>query len=325
MLLAMVILKLGSWAITMLPDFVDSEKDKMLELIASRINNKRSYAISRCIEEMCCFENYAVSRFGDEATCEGIRYRKLSRHYRKVLQESPIELFYCGSASRKKVCDFLRDVFSTLPRGELQDDIGTEIRMNAIESQPRTFVEEMEVAQTNLVIGWRLGECMENPDFPALYVFNELFGGSPSSRLFMNVREKLSLCYYASSLMDLRKGILLASAGVKKENCEAAREEIYTQLEAIQNGDFTEEDLETAKSGVISDLRSIPDTQIALESFWLTQAVTGADFGPLELAELIREVTKEQIIELASCVDCDMVYILQNAADTEMEEEDDKN
>ena len=303
----------------LLPSYVDSEREKLLDLISARMNNKRSYAVLRCIEEMCCCEDFAVSRYGDEESCRSINYRKLSRHYRTLLQTSPIELFYCGRASLRDVKALLRDHLSTLPRGEIDTEIGTEIRMNALEAEPRSTVEEMDVAQANLVIGWRLGECMEDPDFAALYVFNDLFGGSPSSKLFLNVREKLSLCYYASSIIDIRKGLLLVSSGIQLSNLDAAKAEIFAQLDAVCRGDFSEDDLRTAKAGVISDLRSIPDSQGALESFYLSQAVVGADYSPTDLAELVNEVTAEQVTAIAKSVECDQIYLLKQESDPEDE------
>ena len=305
----------------LLPAYVESERDKLLDLISSRMNNKRSYAVLRCIEEMCCCENFAVSRYGDEESCRSINYKKLSRHYRILLQTSPIELFYCGRASLRDVKALLRDHLSTLPRGEIDTEIGTEIRMNALEEEPRSTVEEMDVAQANLVIGWRLGECMDDPDFAALYVFNDLFGGSTGSKLFLNVREKLSLCYYASSIIDIRKGLLLVSSGIQLTNLDAAKAEIFAQLDAVCRGDFSEDDLRTAKAGVISDLRSIPDSQGALESFYLSQAVAGADYSPTDLAELVNEVTAEQVIDIAKSVECDQIYLLKQ--DSSPEEEND--
>lgn len=303
----------------LLPSYVDSEREKLLDLISARMNNKRSYAVLRCIEEMCCCEDFAVSRYGDEESCRSINYRKLSRHYRTLLQTSPIELFYCGRASLRDVKALLRDHLATLPRGEIDTEIGTEIRMNALEAEPRNTVEEMDVAQANLVIGWRLGECMEDPDFAALYVFNDLFGGSPSSKLFLNVREKLSLCYYASSIIDIRKGLLLVSSGIQLSNLDAAKAEIFAQLDAVCRGDFSEDDLRTAKAGVISDLRSIPDSQGALESFYLSQAVAGADYSPEDLAELVNEVTAEQVTAIAKSVECDQIYLLKQESDPEDE------
>lgn len=294
-----------------LPDYVASERENLLDLIAARVNNKRAYAISRCVEEMCCCEDFAVSRYGDEESCRGINYKKLSRHYKALLQEAPIELFYCGRAPLSAVRKLLRDLLATLPRGEINADIGTDVRMNALEAQPRYAEEEMDVNQANLVIGWRLGECMEDPDFPALYVFNDLYGGSPSSRLFLNVREKLSLCYYASSILDVRKGLLLVSSGIQESNYEAAKNEIFAQLDAIRRGEITEEQLETSRAGVMSDLRSAPDTQSALESYYLAQAVTGADVGPLEMAELVSEVTADRVQAIAQSVECDQIYLLK--------------
>ena len=125
------------------------------------------------------------------------------------------------------------------------------------------------------------------------------------------MREKLSLCYYASSIIDVRKGLLLVSSGIQEKNYDAAKDEIFSQLEALQRGEITEEDLETARAGVASDLRSIPDTQSALESFFLAQAVTGADFGPLELAELVTEVNAERVQAVARSVECDQIYLLK--------------
>jgi predicted Zn-dependent peptidase len=299
----------------LLPAYVESERDKLVDLIASRINNKRSYAVLRCIEEMCCCEDFAVSRYGDEETCRSINYRKLSRHYRTLLQTSPIEMFYCGRRTAAEMKAFLRERLATLPRGGIDDEIGTEIRMNALEAEPRFTEEVMDVAQANLVVGWRLGECMEEPDFPALYVFNDVFGGSPSSRLFLNVREKLSLCYYASSMIDIRKGLLLVSSGIRLRNLEAARKEIFAQLEAVRAGEFSEGDLETAKQGVISDMRSVPDSQGALESFYLSQAIAGTDYSPADMAALAEEVTPERVIAVAKSVECDQIYLLRGEDD----------
>lgn len=309
----------------LLPGYVESEREKLLDLIASRVNNKRSYAVLRCMEEMCCCEDFATGRYGDEESCRSINYKKLSRHYRTLLQTSPIELFYCGRASLSEMRAFLRDRLSTLPRGEIDDEIGTEIRMNALKAEPRYTEEEMDVAQANLVIGWRLGECMEEPDFPAIYVFNEIFGGSPSSKLFLNVREKLSLCYYASSLIDIRKGLLLVSSGIQLSNLDAAQKEIFAQLDAVRNGEFSSEDLETAKSGVISDMRSIPDSQGALESFYLSQAIAGADYSPMDMAALVSEITAERVTAIAKSVECDQIYLLKQDSEPEenLEDEDD--
>ena len=260
----------------LLPKYVDSEREKMLDIIRSRINEKRSYSLFRCIEEMCCCEDFAVGRLGGESECEAIHYQKLTKHYRHLLQTSPIEIFYCGRSAEKQVISALKDALMTLPRGEIDLELGTEIRMNALEEEPRFVTEALDVTQGKLVIGFRLGDCMEEPDLAALYVFNTAFGSGTTSKLFMNVREKLSLCYYASSLIDVHKGLLLVASGIEFDKFEAAKDEIFAQLKAMQEGEITEEELAAARSGVASDLRSLVDSQGELEGYYLSQALDGA-------------------------------------------------
>lgn len=312
----------------LLPDYVESEREKMAELIRSRVNDKRGYAMLRCMEEMCCYEDYAVSRFGSEADCESIHYQKLTRHYRSILQTSPVEIFYCGRADSRRVARVFRDALSMLPRGEIDYDIGTDVRMNAVEAQPRYVEEEMNVSQGKLVIGFRLGDVMEEPDIAAIYVFNSVFGSGSTSKLFVNVREKLQLCYYAGSSVDIHKGIMLVSSGIEFDKFDAAKAEILSQLDEMKNGNITDDELNAAKSGIASALRSGMDSQGELEGFFLSQTLAGLDYGPMELAQLVEEVTKNSVVSVAKSVECDLVYFLKGsgeAAEDEEVEEDEKD
>lgn len=312
----------------LLPDYVESEREKMAELIRSRVNDKRGYAMLRCMEEMCCYEDYAVSRFGSEADCESIHYQKLTRHYRSILQTSPVEIFYCGRADSRRVARVFRDALSMLPRGEIDYDIGTDVRMNAVEAQPRYVEEEMNVSQGKLVIGFRLGDVMEEPDIAAIYVFNSVFGSGSTSKLFVNVREKLQLCYYAGSSVDIHKGIMLVSSGIEFDKFDAAKAEILSQLDEMKNGNITDDELNAAKSGIASALRSGMDSQGELEGFFLSQTLAGLDYGPMELAQLVEEVTKDSVVSVAKSVECDLVYFLKGsgeAAEDEESEEDEKD
>jgi len=307
----------------LLPQYVDSERDKMLDTIRSRINEKRGYSLFRCIEEMCCCEDFAVGRLGGEMECQAIHYQKLTKHYRALLQTCPLEIFYCGRAGEDEVASAMRDALSALPRGGIDYDLGTDVRMNALEEAPRYVEEELPVSQGKLVIGFRLGECMEDPDIAALHVFNSVYGSGSSSKLFMNVRERLSLCYYASSIIDIHKGIMLVASGIEFEKFGAARDEILAQLEAMKRGEITEAELNAAKAGVASDLRSLMDSQGELEGFYLAQALDGADYGPMELAELAESVTKEDVVAIANSVECDLIYFLKGGGDAGEDEEED--
>ena len=299
----------------LLPQYVDSEREKLLDIIRSRMNDKRSYALTRCIEEMCCYEHFAVSRFGSESEAENIHYKKLTRHYRELIQTCPVEIFYCGKTDFKAVSAAMRDAFSAMPRGEIDYDIGTDLRMNAVEDHVRFVEEEMDVTQGKLVLGFRLGECMEEPDIPALYVFNAVYGSGATSKLFMNVREKLSLCYYASSAVYLHKGIMLVSSGIEFDKLDAARDEILAQLDSVRRGEITDDELRSAKKSVASDLRAVQDSIGELEGFYLSQALDGLDYGPAELAALAEDVTKEDVQAIAESIECDLIYFLKGSGE----------
>ena len=299
----------------LLPQYVDSEREKLLDIIRSRMNDKRSYALTRCIEEMCCYEDFAVSRFGSESEAENIHYKKLTRHYRELIQTCPVEIFYCGKTDFKAVSAAMRDAFSAMPRGEIDYDIGTDLRMNAVEDHVRFVEEEMDVTQGKLVLGFRLGECMEEPDIPALYVFNAVYGSGATSKLFMNVREKLSLCYYASSAVYLHKGIMLVSSGIEFDKLDAARDEILAQLDSVRRGEITDDELRSAKKSVASDLRAVQDSIGELEGFYHSQALDGLDYGPAELAALAEDVTKEDVQAIAESIECDLIYFLKGSGE----------
>lgn len=299
----------------LIPAYVESEKEKLLDLIRSRVNDKRSYAKLRLIEQMCCYEDYAVSRFGTEDVAEGIYYQKLTKYYHSLISTSPVEIFYCGSMDGTKVGGILSDALSGMTRGEINYDIGTDIRMNAVEDTVRSFTDEMAVTQGKLVLGFRLGECMEEPDIAAIYVFNAVYGSGVTSKLFMNVREKLSLCYYASSAVDTHKGVMLVSSGVDFDKADAAKSEMLAQLDAVKKGEITDAELDAAKRSVASDLRACLDSQGELEGFYLANTLDGLEFSPDELAELVNEVERDDVIAIANSVVLDAEYFLQGGGE----------
>ncbi len=306
----------------LLPAYVDSEKEKLAEVIRSRVNNKTSYSLARCGEEMCCFEDYSAGRLGRAEDCESIYYRKLTRQYRDLLQTSPVEIFYCGRDSRRTIEKRLKDALCTMPRGDLNYDIGTDIRMNAVEDTPRVCVEEMAVKQAKLVIGFRLGNAMQDPDIPALAVFNAVYGAGVTSKLFVNVREKMQLCYSASSTLNTHKGLLFALAGIDAERFEETKAEILHQLDEIRSGNVTDDELSYAKAGILSDLSGMLDSTGALESFTMGNILSGLDLSTEEYADLIGRVTKEDIISIAQSVECDMIYFLKGNSSAEDPEEE---
>ncbi|MGI6014240.1 MAG: EF-P 5-aminopentanol modification-associated protein YfmF [Oscillospiraceae bacterium] len=304
-----------------LPAYVEGEKAKLLEKIRGRVNDKRSYSLYRLNELMCQFEDYAVGALGNEAEAEGIGYQKLTKHYRSILASSPIEIFYCGSAEFSRVESALVSAFAGLPRGDFDLELGTDIRMNALEETVRYYTDELDVTQGKLAVGFRLGSCMEEPDTAAIRVFNAVYGGSLTSKLFTNVRERLSLCYFASSGVDLHKGILRVSSGIEFDKFDAALAEILSQLDAIKRGEITEEELDSSRKYVAGGLRTITDSTAHLEDFSLSSTLQGLDCTPQELAALAESVTKEEVVAIANGVECDTVYFMKGLPEAEEEAE----
>jgi predicted Zn-dependent peptidase len=292
-------------------EYVESEREKLLELIRGRINDKRAYSLQRLFELMCAPEAYATDKLGSENEAESITPLELTRYYRRLLAVSPIRIFYCGSAAPARVKTALLSALAPLPRSGETPDLGTDIRMNALEETVRRFTDEMRVAQGKLAIGFRLGDCMEAPNTAALRVFNAVFGGSANSKLFTNVREKLSLCYFVSSMIDLHKGVMAVSSGIEFDKYDAALTEIFAQLEAVRRGDFTDQELAAAKSSVAGDYRLTEDSPGALEDFYLNQALIGPECPPSELAALTEEITADEVVTIAKGVVCDAVYFLR--------------
>lgn len=304
----------------LLPKYVDSEREKLLDRIRGVINDKRAYSMHRLRELMCFGEDYAISPLGTEAEADAIGYQKLTRRYKELLANSPIEIVYCGTVKPHKVEEIFENLLETLPRGDEDPDMGTDIRINTIDAQPRYFTEELDVTQGKLALGFRLGENFDEDTIASTMVFNALYGGSVNSKLFMNVREKLSLCYFASSGIDLFKGVMLISSGIEFSNYQVALDEIFAQLEAVKSGDFTEDELIAAKKSVSSDLRAMLDSPGALIDFWLGQNIQGFEYGPEELAELIEAVERDEVISAANSVECDAIYFLKGIEKDEEEE-----
>jgi len=288
-----------------IPAYFESEKTNLVDAIRSIINDKRDYADRRLLQEMCAGEPYGISRLGEEKWVEKLQPQKLYAQYSRLIATSQLELFYCGSAALERVERALTSALATLPR----EEIG-EIALAAyhkLPAEPKIIHEEMDVTQGKLGMGFACG----SEDTAALLMGNTLFGGSSNSKLFLNVREKLSLCYFASSVYHRQKGIITVSSGIEFENYQKAYDEIMAQLEAVQKGDLEDWELEGARSVLLNAYESMGDSQGKLENFYIGQAATGHEESPEMLARQVREVTAERIFEAMSTVQLDTVYFLK--------------
>jgi len=292
------------------PDYTESEKSNLIDDIRAAINDKRGYAIDRLLEEMCRGEAFGISKLGSEEEAAAITAQSLTEHYNKLVRNSRIEIFYCGSASFERVSGAVEVAFKALPERSETLMPKTDIIYSPPTEATRCFNDYLDVSQGKLTLGFRLGDVMKNPDYPALMLLNAIYGGSVSSKLFLNVREKLSLCYYASSMMDKHKGIMLVSSGVEFENFNIAHDEILLQLESVKTGDISDWEFTSAKRSIITSLKSALDRLGGLEELYFDSVIASIAYDPITLSDLVDAVTPARVVEAAAGIKLDSVYFL---------------
>jgi len=291
-------------------EFVEGEKLNLTNAIASRINEKRAYAVSRLLKNMCDGEAYAVPRLGEEAPLQPVTAQQLYARHRDLLANSRIELFYLGQQPQDAVEAAVRDLLADLPAGH-RSAVTTQ---TAWAPHPVRYVDEaMDVTQGKLTIGLRTPITAADPRFPALLLLNAIFGSGVTSKLFVHIREEQSLCYYAGSSIDKFKGIMLVDSGIEFANYQVALDGILGQLEQCKVGNITEEELESARTHLISGYRIGMDSPGRLDDYAIGQAIAGLNGSMADMAEALRHVTLEQVVEAANSLQTDTVFFLKGA------------
>lgn len=292
-------------------DYVEGEKQNLIDRIRGQINDKRTYATQRLVQEMCQHEAFGVDKLGDEDSVAKITPDSLWQRYQQLLKEACIEVYYCGSASPERVEEAMRAALSALPVNSERTMPECDIRITAGD-KPRVVEQALDVTQGKLALGFRTGgQTCWDESYPALTMCNAIFGGTTLSKLFMNVREKLSLCYYASSMMEKQKGLVIVSSGIEFDKYQTAKEEILAQLEAVRRGEIEDWELEGARRTLIGGHMATLDDQGRQEEFWLGQTVAGLDTTIEELAAQFETVTREQVAQSAQKLELDTIYFLK--------------
>ena len=293
------------------PDYTAGERANLIDRIRGQINDKRSYATHRLIQLMCGEEAFGTDKLGDETTAAAITPASLWQRYQELLRTAAVEVYYCGSAQPERVEAALSSALSGLPVNEARVVPDCEVRIHA-GTQPRVVEEALDVTQGKLAMGFRTGgiTCWEE-EYPALAMCSAVFGGTTLSKLFLNVRGKLSLCYYASSMLEKLKGLMLVSSGIEFDKYQTARDEILAQLEAVRRGEIADWELEGARRTLISGHLATLDDQARQEEFWLGQAAAGLDTTIQELAGQFETITREQVAQAARKLELDTIYFLK--------------
>ena len=291
--------------------YFQSEKQNLLDDIDAGINNKAKYAFSRFSEHMFAGEKCRKYSFSDRDMVAALRNEEVFMQYQNMIRHSEIQVFFVGQTDNEDLEARLSDAFcNRFPTDTLPT--GTEVirTVDSVKEIRETCVGN----QGNLVMGFRTGTVLADGDYPRMALLSELYGGGASSKLFMNVREKMSLCYYCASIPEATKGAMFVRAGIENANYERAKAEILRQLEQVKQGNFTEDELETAKLSLINAYREISDSPQSIQNWYIGRILSGITQSPEEVIEIVRGTTKEEIQATAEKIVPDTIYFLEGIA-----------
>lgn len=294
------------------PDVLDEnvflqEQTNSIQKIRNIINEKRVYANYRCQEELAKGDVYEIPRLGYEEDMKKLTVTELYDYYKKIVLNSPIDIYICGDADVEVAEKTIKKAVSGFDFVPAKMPVSGLIRKN---SPLKNITERMDVTQGKLSMGFLTDIGGSDKDYFALVTANAVFGGGAQSKLFNNVREKLSLCYYAGSFIDKYKGFLIVNAGIEFKNFEKAYNEIMVQLDEMKNGNITEAEFNASKAFLINGLKAYYDDQHSLISFSLGEKIGGTNMTPEDYRKGIEAVTVEDVKKVMQKVRLDTVYFL---------------
>lgn len=279
------------------------KKQELLDDIDADINDKRSYAIKRANMNVFRNEPAALSVRGEREYAEKLDPVSTYEQYKKLLKTAQIEIFFVGAEKSESCRNILADAFSKIDRDYAGDNHS---ELSVLKDQVCKVTELHDVVQSKMVMAFKT----KYEDQYAMRLTNAIFGGTPTSKLFMNVREKLSLCYYCSSSYHMHKRVVFVDSGVEHANTGKAEAEIIRQLEAIQKGDFSDDEMENARRALVNVLKSVNDGEISLADWYLNESYLGKSESPEENISKLMKVTRKEVIEAAKSLTLDTVYVL---------------
>ena len=293
-------------------EYVESEIKNLKQVIEGRKDSKATYAYERCIEEMYKDKPYSLYKYGDISDLDKIDPKNLYQQYIDLINNCKIDIFISGNIEE----DIKEKVINNENVQKLKERNAIYV-INNKESRKKEQKEEQEVSdsmdvnQGKLIFGLEILEENDKDKYTAL-VYNAILGGTPTSKMFQNVREKNSLAYTASSSFIRQKANIFIKCGIDMENYEKALEIIREQLEDMKKGEFTDKNIEEAKTNIISTINFIPDEQDTELMYYFSQELSGYEMGYEEYIEKINSITRDEIVEFAKRVQVNTIYFLTN-------------
>ncbi len=291
-----------------LADYVESEKEKLIDDIAAQINDKRRYAALRLTEEMFAGDPYGISELGTIEEVDAVTAASLTEAYHKLLKTARIEIFAVGNFDENALTEGFSSLFGAVKRDYMP--LPEARLMRGARELVKVVRESQNVTQGRLSLGFYTGTSVTDPDFHVAQMMNAVYGSGAVSKLFMNVREKLSLCYDCHSSLNGQKGYMTVHAGIEFQNEEKALSEILLQLDEMKNGKITEEELLGARMGLLDACGRVGDSAGNLLNWYFSGLMNGKLISPEEKKVLIESVTAEDIMKKAAAIRLDTHYFL---------------
>lgn len=280
-------------------------KRELIDIIDSEFNEKRIYALTQALSTMCENEAFGTPRYGTKESVEKVTKESLYNSWQNMLKTATFELFTIGQTNPENVKSTFISYFNTeRTPAKLENTV---IRKAEKIKEKK---EEMTLSQSKMILCFRTDCAEPESEVMAERLMCAILGGTAHSKLFCNVREKLSLCYYCAARYNRKKGILTVESGVEKEYIEKAKEAILAEIESMKKGDITDFELKTTKMSVVNSFKEICDTASGLEEWYVSQLLDGNIYSAEKASELINNVTKEEVIECAKKLTLDTVYTL---------------
>jgi predicted Zn-dependent peptidase len=278
------------------------------DAIEAEINEKRHYAISQCLQVMCGGEPVAVKVYGYPDTAAAITPDSATAAYQEILRGAQVEIIFTGAGDSNIAKKVFTDAFGKMER---PNEGYSPVKLKHFADRVQEKTERMELSQSKLVMGMRCGEIKSREELNAARLFAALYGGTPFSKLFKNVREKLSLCYYCAARFDPSTRLLLVDSGVEAENKQKAQDEIMLQLKNIADGEVGQDELAETKMLLSNSILTMTDSPSSLEGWYMAQILRGEDIlSPKEDIKALMDITKDQLVEAAQKVTLDTIYFL---------------
>lgn len=287
--------------------FVQSEQRNLILAIQAQRNDKRQYAAAQLLQHMCSQDPTGIPRLGREEQVAAITARSLTDHYHHILRTSPVELFYVGPQEPEQLAALLSPLAVRLAQQPLQLPPQTPFR----DPPGGEHTQYLEVSQGKLCLGFVTPITLGSEEFAAMQVLNALFGGGMTSKLFTHLREKLSLCYDIGSGYRGSKGILSVSAGIDFDQLEPVKAQVLQLLEQCRQGQFTQQELENARQGLVTQLQSVHDSAGAIENYYATGLMSGLALSPEEYIQKLNAVTARQVSRAAGTLTLHTQYFLR--------------